>query len=371
MRLLDRYLLREFLVPLGYCLGGFLVFWISFELINELSAFQRAQLTPLEVARYFLVTLPELLSRVVPIALLLALLYALNNHSRHHELTAMRVAGLSLWRLSAPYFCVSIACGLCLFCLNEYWMPDSADQADEILQSHLANQSSAAKPHLQKNLSFRNGRAGRTWLIGEYNLLTYEMIRPHVEWKTTNEAVYWLDAERGVLTNGQWTFFDAQVLVYSTNEVLPERRFTNVWAVPEFNETPQEIKSEIKISSFTSFKQARGAQLTLAEILEYLRWHPNDTDKKALLKTKFHVRLSTPWICPVVVLIAIPFGAASGRRNVYVGVASSIFIFFTYFVLQRFGEAAGMGGRLAPWLAGWLPHLLFTATGIWLIRRVR
>ena len=26
MRLLDRYLLRELLVPLGYCLGGFLIF---------------------------------------------------------------------------------------------------------------------------------------------------------------------------------------------------------------------------------------------------------------------------------------------------------------------------------------------------------
>ena len=32
MRLLDRYLLRELLVPLGYCLGGFLIFWISFDL---------------------------------------------------------------------------------------------------------------------------------------------------------------------------------------------------------------------------------------------------------------------------------------------------------------------------------------------------
>ena len=36
MRLLDRYLLRELLVPLGYCLGGFLVFWITFDVFSEL-----------------------------------------------------------------------------------------------------------------------------------------------------------------------------------------------------------------------------------------------------------------------------------------------------------------------------------------------
>ena len=29
IRLLDRYLLRELLIPLGYCLSGFLIFWIS------------------------------------------------------------------------------------------------------------------------------------------------------------------------------------------------------------------------------------------------------------------------------------------------------------------------------------------------------
>ena len=49
MRLLDRYLLRELLVPLGYCLGGFLIFWISFDLLTELSGFQEQNLTAADV----------------------------------------------------------------------------------------------------------------------------------------------------------------------------------------------------------------------------------------------------------------------------------------------------------------------------------
>ena len=45
----------------------------------------------------------------------------------------------------------------------------------------------------------------------------------------------------------------------------------------------------------------------------------------------------TVWQIPlaVVVVIALPFGAAGGRRNVFVGVASSIVICFIYFVLQQ------------------------------------
>ena len=45
---------------------------------------------------------------MLPIALLLALLYALTNHARHNEITAMRAAGVSLWRLCVPYFVIGL-----------------------------------------------------------------------------------------------------------------------------------------------------------------------------------------------------------------------------------------------------------------------
>src|SRR3954471_10836982 len=94
MRLLDRYLMRELLVPFSYCLSGFFVFWISFDLFAELAEFQRHKVKAIEIAEYYLVKTPELLIIVLPVALLLALLYALTNLSRHHELTAIRAAGV-------------------------------------------------------------------------------------------------------------------------------------------------------------------------------------------------------------------------------------------------------------------------------------
>src|SRR5882724_5938239 len=104
MRLLDRYLLRELLVPLFYCLSGFLVFWLSFDLFTSLSDFQSRQLSARDIVDFYLIKLPELLGTVMPVALLLALLYTLTNHARYHELTAIRSAGVSLWRTSIPYF---------------------------------------------------------------------------------------------------------------------------------------------------------------------------------------------------------------------------------------------------------------------------
>jgi lipopolysaccharide export system permease protein len=73
----------------------------------------------------------------------------------------------------------------------------------------------------------------------------------------------------------------------------------------------------------------------------------------------------------VVVFIAIPFGAQSGRRNLFFGVAGSIFICFSYFVLQQVSLAFGLNGQLPAWLAAWLPNMFFAAVGTVLILRTR
>ena len=138
MRLLDRYLLRELLIPFGYCLGGFLIFWTAFDLFLKLNDFQNAGLTLLEVGKYYMVQSPELLIIILPIALLLSLLYALANHARHHELTAIRAAGVSLWRLSLPYFAVGLILSGMSFLANELWVPDSADAARVLLEGRQA-----------------------------------------------------------------------------------------------------------------------------------------------------------------------------------------------------------------------------------------
>ncbi len=369
MRILDRYLLREFLTPFCYCIGGFFVFWLTFQLFSELDEFQRAGLNALEITYYFLYWLPELLSRVVPLALLLAMLYTINNHARHNEIVAIRVAGVSLWRISVPYFLVSLICSAALFCLNEYILPDGPERAMRILHGDY-RPGNPREENIVKFLTFKNVKANRTWVIERYNTRTCEMIKPHVEWESTNRTIYSLIAERGIRTNGVWTFYNVQVLVFPQDGGIPGRGFTNILQVPEFTETPEQIKSEIKISSLTDLKQARGVSLSLSEIIHYQQWHP-DQRFNPVLNTKFHIRLAHPFTCPVIVLIAMPFASIGSRRNVFVGAASSVFIGFAYFVLQRFGEAAGMGGHIAPFIAGWLPNIIFAISGIVMMLRVK
>jgi lipopolysaccharide export system permease protein len=374
MRLLDRYLLRELLIPLGYCVGGLLIFWVSFDLFTKLEDFHEDKLSALEIARYYLLVIPGMLGEIVmPVSLLLALLYALTNHARHQELTAIRAAGISLWRLCAPYWAVGLLFSLILYLLNEHWAPRTAELAEQIRKRHSSNPANPAERAWQDDLKFRNDGEDRFWRIRAYNLDTGEMIEPYVQWRLPDGSRRQLVAERGLRSNGLWTFFSVRQSVPDPSPDSPiVWEQTNVLTVTEFSETPEQIKSEIKISQLSSIRAAKKPQLSIAEILNYKRLHPNlRPATRAMLDTQFYSRLAAPWTCLIVVLIAVPFGAPSGRRNVFVGVAASIFICFTYFVLQRFGLALGTGGHLPALGAAWLPNLLFGGTGIWLTARVR
>jgi lipopolysaccharide export system permease protein len=116
----------------------------------------------------------------------------------------------------------------------------------------------------------------------------------------------------------------------------------------------------------------RHTPLSSGTILDYLRLHPKlDERRSDILRTLLHSRLAAPWMCVVVVLIAVPFGARSGRRNVFVGVASSIFVCFAFLVLKDFSLALGSGGYVPPWMAAWTPNVFFAAMGAVLMWRVR
>jgi len=373
MRLLDRYLLRESLMPIGYCLAFFFVFWVSFDLIGDLDELQQRQLSVREVAEYYAIRTPELLVTVMPLALLLALLYALTQHARHQELTAMRAAGVSLWRLCWPYWGLGLGFTAGVFALNELWVPTASARAERVLARHQAVGAAGYGPEWQTSLTFHNERDRRVWNIGAFNRETGEMVSAHFEWTRPDGSRRVLAAERARHAEGVWRFESVKELHYAAGASLPDYRGeTDRLDLPELTETPELIDSEIKFSELSNTMAAKRPRLSLREVLNYRRLHPTlGPANRAKLETQLHGRLAEPWTCLVVVLIAIPFGAPSGRRNVFVGAAASIFIGFGFFVLQRLGLALGTGGCVAAWLGAWLPNVTFAVAGWWLTSRVR
>src|SRR5439155_21465788 len=99
VRILDRYVLREFVSYVGLGLAGFIVIFVVVDLFEKIDVFldHRAPFTL--VARFYLFRAPEVIVLAFPVALLLATFLALGQLNKFGELTAMRAAGLPLLRL--------------------------------------------------------------------------------------------------------------------------------------------------------------------------------------------------------------------------------------------------------------------------------
>lgn len=221
------------------------------------------------------------------------------------------------------------------------------------------------------NLDFRDDRLGQFWHIRSYNPITGEMKQPSVDWTQDNIRTV-VDAVRGAWTNGNWAFYSAERKIYdpATNDLPTSVIATNILLGEKLGGSPEQLRAEIRISQLDQLRAAKQLQLSLWDILEYKKLHPDmKTNKAPMILTQFHGRIAQPFTCLVVALMALPFGVSGGKRNVFVGVAGSVGICFLYFILMRWGLALGTAGHLPAIIAAWLPNMVFAFIGLILLRK--
>src|ERR1700677_258649 len=109
MRILDRYILKNFLVPFLYCFLGFIAIWLAFDLAKNTSDLAAQKISPVVLLAYYGTQVPQYVVLILPAALLLALLYSLSKMSRSNEIISMLASGMSLYRLVVPLVIAGIA----------------------------------------------------------------------------------------------------------------------------------------------------------------------------------------------------------------------------------------------------------------------
>ena len=102
MRILDRYVLKNFLLPFCYCFFGFIAIWLIVDLSQNGNDFVEGNASPVRVIYYYLTQVPAVIVICLPVAMLLALLYSLSHMSRGNEIISMLASGRSVTRIILP-----------------------------------------------------------------------------------------------------------------------------------------------------------------------------------------------------------------------------------------------------------------------------
>jgi len=121
---LDRYLIRELILPFLFGVGAFASIGLSvgtlFELVRQVA---ESGLSIAIALRVFLLRMPEFIVLAFPMSTLLASLMTYSRLSSDSELIAFRSVGISVYRLMIPTLMMSLLVTGMTFAFNESIVP--------------------------------------------------------------------------------------------------------------------------------------------------------------------------------------------------------------------------------------------------------
>jgi LPS export ABC transporter permease LptG len=356
VKLLDRYVVLNFLQAYLYCVAAFLSIWLIFDISENISVFLDNHFGLSRTVEFYLTQLPQVLVILLPVSLLLALLFSLGRMSRANEIVSMLTAGVSIPRLLFPLLAIGLLTTLVTFALNYSVAP----HAELSRQNYLSRTGPARSNHIEGQI-FRNRTDARTWFVqdflpGENVFNNVQILQQDAHDNITANylaarAVYQPDKKSWLLETAKVVNYDRRGNILHS-EILPSL------VIEHWSETPFRIGSANVQAEF----------LSLPELNDYLHYNADFPGSLlAPFSTHFQYRLALPWACLVVVLVAAPLGIGFSRRGVLSSVAFAILIVFSMNFLTHFFLALGEGNRIPAWIAAWTPNLLFAAIGLYLL----
>lgn len=357
MRILTRYVFREFCVPLGYCLAGFLSIYMLFELFGSFSRLLAAKPGIGKAAEYFAGYIAPYFEWIAPACLMLATLYTMWSFCRHSELIAMRASGVGFFAIVKPLLAVSVAMAGFVAWVNESYVPRRAQWAKQ----YRAARFDESRMERADDVVYRNAAGDRTWKIGALmtdDARVMEDVKVTVDWPGGGRKMT-VTASRAEHLDGQWFFQDPVILHYdlSGEEVAsptPDLDRLTLRSFPGFDEQPEDFILQNRDWAFCS----------VSDRVRYLRAHRNlPADLRRKYVYDLWAQIVAPLACVIITLFSIPAGIATGRQSVFKGILSALVMFFAFYGLTIGLMILAKRGTMPPVAAAVLPDVVFAAVG--------
>lgn len=252
MKILDRYILKSFLVPF---FATFLIIlfvlvmqalWMAFESIagKGIGLFF--------IFKFLYYTALVVSSQALPIAVLLSSIMALGNMSENYEFAAAKSASISLMRLMRPLIILTLIISVLNFLSLNYVFPYAT-----LKQKNLTNNIKKKTPALALisgsfNSEIPNYQIKFDEKYGEEKNLLKKVLIYDLSSKKGNKKI--ITAEKGKIISEEGSKYMTLVLYdgYYHEEHIPKRRNINsMKKMPASNATFKEYTFNIDISTFT------------------------------------------------------------------------------------------------------------------------
>lgn len=302
---------------------------------------------------YYLNYIPEMTRLVIPVAVFVACLFLTGQLSDRLEITALKAAGVSLYRLIVPYLFFAILCAIGISYLDAYVIPKSNAERIEFEERYLKNKSEQIdqndifrqpSPHTKLQVNYFDKNKNIAYKV---QLLEFEGDKIT---RTTNAArMIWIDSTKS------WQMEVVKELVFNETGYTEESHTTKDTVINVFPRDLARTTSDIY-------------QLTYTEALDYIASiERSGAGGIEIPQVQLFGRMAYPFSIIVVIIVGFAFASVRRRGGKGAYLAAGLTISFLYLAFMKIIEPFGYYGTLSPELAATLPHIFFFLLGLGLL----
>jgi lipopolysaccharide export system permease protein len=299
-----------------------------------------------EGIEYLLLKLPLIIAQLMPVACLAGVLLGLGMLNRNGELLALQGLGISRVGIALPLLLVSALLSLAAFGLNETVVPAATRRSKFLLDGVIRKQPGYG-------FKVKNWLRTRDCFVAvtaydaiHQRLMGIRIFQVGPQYKM--RAIY--SADTADWDGKDWVFSELKVLNIKPGSVTGGR-------APEF-------RLDAQPSDF-SFALLTPEEYSLSELDAYIaKLRRNGLEPGAYLVDR-DVKYALPLSCLVLMFCGLALSldpvprASSAGRGFILGFGIGVI----YWVTLGFTISFGRSGLMVPWLAAWLPNILFSLLG--------
>ena len=374
LKIINRYILREFFKPFFLSLAAFIGIYIITLMSDEfIHIFLPRKIKAGVIVKYYISLLPFIIYQILPLSTLLASLFSLGKLAYSNEITALKSTGMSLYRAFSPIIIMSMIISAAAFGINDYIIPRTNMTVKKIKDEEIdkrsfegkikENFSFVAKGNLFFNISHFDYDAflSRYFEADSYLFRGVEITERDA---TGRKILKRIIADKGKWINNKWYFYDGVYRSFNeAGELEAENNFSSFASAVTF--------SPDKIWEIIEYRGKKTENMSTGELREYIKLIKYcGIDTKEMLVDLF-VKYSFPLASFILALIGAPLSVRGSKSGTIAGFGLSIFISFLYWGGVEIGRSLGKNGVLPPLLSAWAANLVFIAFGALLLFRAK
>ena len=399
MKTIDRYILKQLISVTFLGVLSLTMLLLLGQLFKELHALLvESGAPPTIVIDFILQVIPFSLTFSIPWGFLTAVLLVYGRLAADNELTSMRMAGLSLWRLSMPAIGLGVALSALCYYINIEVAPKGKNaMSDLVMRAAMDNprnllnsgQTVTKLDKVQLYIEHREGdelKGLHVYPIDKGAGMGSDFDAIHAESAVIGEFDLRTRLLQLTLKNARIERSGASLTDMAAIGVMPLRihipirdqrklkpnRFTN----SEINYVLDHIKTTLQLDmkklelyedNATVNPSFPCADLLWAEVRKDVNYYNAMKQKKNVLafQTEGVQRASFACACIVFSLIGVPLAITARRKDTSTGFALGIIVAAVYFVALVFCELSRKSSGITPYIVLWLPNVICAAYAIW------